>query len=93
MAQLQRVDDLIAGFEGTGEGTRADATAGVKAYSPIQTYFLARLRRLQDMRSQIDSLPDHDPLAKKLVDRGLFATYLECMDESVGSEAKGILNI
>ena len=91
MAHLQRIDDLIAGLEGTEQGSFAGT--GVKAYSPIQAYFLARLRRLEGMRCQMDSSPAHDPFAKKLVDRGLFATYRECMDAGVGSEARRILDI
>lgn len=91
MAYLQRVDDLIAGFGGTEEGS-CEGT-GVKAYSAIHVYFLARLRRLEGMRCQMDSLPARDPFTKKLIDHGLFATYRECMDEGVGSEARRILNI
>ena len=91
MAHLQRIDDLITGLDGTEEGS-CDGT-GVKAYSAIQVYFLARLRRLEGMRCQMDSLPAHDPFAKNLINRGLFATYRECMDEGVGAEARRILNV
>ena len=91
MGQMQRVDEVIAQF-----GQQEDATYDsriAKVYSPIQMHFLARLRRLDGVRDQLDSLPAHDPFMKKLVDRGLFATYRECMDEGVGPEAREILNI
>ena len=88
---MQPVDDVIAEFEHQQEAVYDSRTA--KVYSPIQAHFLARLRRLDGVRSQLGSLPAHDPFMKKLVDRGLFATYRECVDEGVGPEARQILNI
>jgi hypothetical protein len=41
----------------------------------------------------MESLPGQDAFMKKLVGRGLFATYRECIDEGVGVEARQILKI
>ena len=91
MGHMQRVDEVIAEIGEQEEAGYDSRTA--KVYSPIQMHFLARLRRLDGVRGQLDSLPARDPFMKKLVDRGLFATYRECMDEGVGPEARQILNI
>lgn len=91
MGPTQRMDEVIAEFDQEQEPTYDSRTA--KAYSLIQMHFLARLRRLDGVRLQLSSSPARDPFMKKLVDRGLFATYRECMDEGVGPEAKQILKI
>ena len=91
MGHPQRVDEVIAEFDQDPQATYDSQTA--KAYSLIQMHFLARLRRLDGVRVQMSSLPGSDPFMKKLVDRGLFATYRECVDEGVGPEAKQILKI
>ncbi len=91
MGNMQRVDEVIAELAQPQEAVHDSRTA--KAYTPIQMHFLARLRRLDGVRGQLSGLPVHDPFMKKLVDRGPFATYRECMDEGVGAEARQILNI
>jgi hypothetical protein len=48
---------------------------------------------LSDARHEIELTNDEDPFMKKLVDRGLFATYRECVDEGVATEARHILKI
>ncbi len=90
MGHLQRVDEVVAGID-QRQGVYDSRAA--KAYSPIQMHFLARLRRLDGVRGQLDALPARDPFMKKLVDRGIFATYRDCMDEGIGDEARQILNI
>lgn len=52
----------------------------IKAYTPLQMDYLARLKRLDEVRVGINNTPDVDPFVKKLVDRGLFATHQECLD-------------
>jgi hypothetical protein len=74
--------------------TLPEAIAGsVRTYTPLQMQYLGRLQRLKEVKANIESLPDQDPFMKKLVGRGLFATYSECVDESVGPEARHILGI
>ena len=90
MGHPQRVDEVIAEFD-QRQAVYDSRTA--KAYSPIQMHFLARLRRLDGVRGQLDTVPASDPYMKKLVDRGIFATYRDCMDEGIGDEARQILNI
>ena len=73
--------------------TSVDVDASLRAYSPLQMHFLARLRRLDDVRKELRTTPDPDPFTKKLVEHGVFATYRECMDEGIGAEARHILKI
>ena len=89
MGHLQRMDEVVAEID-QRQGVYSRTA---KAYSPIQMHFLARLRRLDGVRGQLDTLPARDPYMKKLVDRGIFATYRDCMDEGIGDEARQILNI
>ena len=65
----------------------------VQTYTPLQMHFLARLQRLRDAKQEIDQYGDSDPFMKKLVERGLFATYRECVDEGVAVEARHLLRI
>ncbi len=61
-----------------------------KAYTPVQMHFLSRLQRLGDIR---DEASDSDALTVKLVGRGIYSIYRECIDAGVGDEARGILGI
>ena len=54
---------------------------------------LARLQRLDNIKLQLAALFTPDPLIVKLVGRGLFATYRECVDAGIGTEACTILKI
>ena len=90
MGELQRVDQVIADVD---QRQAAYDSRTATAYSPIQMHFLARLRRLDGVRGQLETVPASDPFMKKLVDRGIFATYRDCMDEGIGDEARQILNI
>ena len=88
-SELTRPDDIVGGF--ASEAQRRPNPRSVGAYSSIQTHFLARLQGLEEARRQLDALPAQDPFMRKLVGRGLFATYLECIDVGVGCEARQIL--
>ena len=76
-----------------GEELPAVLSGSTQTYTPLQMHFLSRLERLNKAKYEIDSMGDEDPFMKRLVDRGLFATYRECVDEGVASEARHILRI
>ena len=67
--------------------------ASVRSYTPLQMHFLARLERLDQVKRELEAMPEPDPFMHKLVGRGLFATYRECIDEGVGAEARHLLKI
>jgi hypothetical protein len=51
---------------------------------------LSRLQRRGDIREEAH---DVDELTAKLVGRGTYSTYCECIDAGVGNEARGTLGI
>ena len=61
-----------------------------KVYTPIQMHFLTRLQRFGDIREESH---DADALTIKLVGRGIYSIYRECIDAGVGDEARRILGI
>jgi hypothetical protein len=81
------VDEVVA------EALPAGLAGSAMAYTPLRVHFLARLQRLSDARHEIGMTNDEDPFMKRLVDRGLFATYRECIDEGVTTEVRHILKI
>jgi hypothetical protein len=94
--EMKYTSDEIQPAEAVSDAPVAAASVkpiGLQAYSSLQMHFLARLERLDTVRREMASVPDVDPFMKKLVERGLFATYGECMDEGVGVEARHILKI
>ncbi|MEK9658628.1 MAG: hypothetical protein VW450_01600 [Chloroflexota bacterium] len=78
---------------GVGEGFAPIGPSPGRSFNLIQSEFPARLERLKKAREHLANMPDADPLAVKLVARGLFATYQECLDQGVGHEARAILEL
>jgi hypothetical protein len=81
------------GRTGADEGFAPVGPVPGRSFNLLQSEFLARLERLKKAREQLAIMPDADPLTVKLVARGLFATYQECMDQGVGYEARAILEL
>ena len=52
-----------------------------------------RLMRLARVKCALEKIPNADPLIRRLVDRGLFATYRDCKDQGLGDDARVILGI
>jgi hypothetical protein len=61
--------------------------------NPLQSHFLARLTRLADTKREFDGGEVADPFMKRLLERGIFATYRECVEQGVGAEARHILHM
>jgi len=62
-------------------------------YNQLQMHFLSRLVRLSETKHEFDDGPVCDPFMKRLLERGIFATYRECVEQGVGAEARHILHI
>ena len=73
--------------------SQAPRVRELRTYTPLQVHFLSRLQELEQIRIQMDESPTQDPFTVKLVGRGLFATYHECIDQGVAEEARQILNM
>ena len=53
-----------------------------------QTSLLRRLDRLTRLRQQVKQPPVQDPFISTLLDRGIFATYRECLEAGAKVEAR-----
>lgn len=71
---------------------RALAGSSVQ-YNPLQMHFLSRLVRLAETKVEFDDGTVTDPFMRRLLERGIFATYRECVEEGVGAEARHILHM
>lgn len=72
------------------EDTQVTQTPLAKVYTPLQMHFLMRLQRLGDIKEEAH---DSDALTIKLIGRGIYSIYRECIDAGVGDEARRILGI
>ncbi|GEM_PF-1901210 len=82
----QRTDQqIVVRSEGTG--------TPVRAYSPMQAYFLLRLTRLVQLQKTLSSQPEEtkDPVLVKAVRHILFSTFCDCADLGAGEEARALL--
>ncbi len=53
-----------------------------------QTSLLRRLDRLTKLRQQVEQSPIQDSYIRALLDRGIFATYRECLEAGASVEAR-----
>jgi hypothetical protein len=49
--------------------------------------------RLAETKHEFDDGSIADPFMKRLLERGIFATYRECVEQGVGAEARHILHM
>lgn len=75
------------------EARAEGASEGQLALSLLQETYLVRLRRLEKIRLMHGGIPNADDFMVRLVKRGLFATYRDCVDEGVGPQAREILGM
>jgi hypothetical protein len=90
---IQSAEGELVATDMVAEEASVEMAGSAMQYTPLQSHFLLRLERLRNAKMEIDAYSDDDPFMKRLVDRGLFATYRECIDEGVGAEARHILHI
>lgn len=75
------------------ETATAQLNASTVKYNALQTHFLSRLVRLAETKHEFDGGAVADPFMKRLLERGIFATYRECVEQGVGAEARHILRM
>ena len=66
-------------------------TGGLRSYSPTQLFFLTRLSWLIRQRRELINTLDVSDYRAKLLNKGLYSTFLDCAEEGVGDEAKNLL--
>jgi hypothetical protein len=64
---------------------------GVKVYTPFQSWTLARLARLVQLKQEYDADSKADPAVKKALARALYSTFLDCVAQGMAEEAKKVL--
>lgn len=66
-------------------------SGGLRSYSPTQLFFLTRLSWLIRQRRELINTLDASDWRRKLLDKALYSTFLDCRDEGVEDEAKSLL--
>jgi hypothetical protein len=66
-------------------------SGGLRSYTPTQLFFLTRLSYLVRQRRELINTLDAGDSHRKLLDKALYSTFLDCMEEGVGDEAKALL--
>lgn len=64
------------------------ARGDLKSYSPLQLFFLWRLSFLQKQRREFMNVLDANDWRMRALNKALYSTYRDCVDASVGDEAK-----
>ena len=60
----------------------------LKSYSPTQLHFLMRLSHLQKQRRETLNVLDSSDWRMRLIHKGLYSTYRDCVELGVGDEAR-----
>lgn len=64
---------------------------GLRSYTPTQLFFLTRLTWLIRQRRELMNTLDSSDWRRKLLDKALYSSFLDCQEEGVGDEAKKLL--
>ena len=73
------------------ESTGAPVQTGLRSYTPTQLFFLTRLTWLVRQRRETINTLDPNSWQSKLLNKALYSTYMDCVQEGVGDEAKRLL--
>ncbi len=66
-------------------------TGGLRSYTPTQLFFMTRLSWLMRQRRELLNTLDANDWRRRALDKALYSTFLDCTEEGVGDEAKGLL--
>ena len=66
-------------------------TGGLRSYTPTQLFFLTRLTGLVRQRRELINTLDQGDWRRKLLDKALYSTFLDCTEEGLADEAKSLL--
>jgi len=83
MASERNAENASATVPGQGNGLRQ--------YTPTQLFFLTRLSWLIRQRRELTNTLDATDWRTKLLNKALYSTFLDCVEEGIGDEAKGLL--
>ena len=63
-----------------------------KALTPLQDHFLEKLTYFLTKRRSFVAEPKYDPTLLKVLDRAIYVTYLDCLGQGVGDEARALVD-
>ncbi|MEA2640683.1 MAG: hypothetical protein QOF51_2077 [Chloroflexota bacterium] len=66
-------------------------TGGLRSFTPTQLFFLTRLSWLIRQRRELVNTLDETDWRLKLLNKALYSTFLDCVEEGVGDEARSLL--
>ena len=64
---------------------------GLRSYTPTQLFFLTRLSWLVRQRRELINTLDQTDWRRRLLDKALYSTFMDCTEEGIGDEAKNLL--
>ncbi len=70
-------------------GTEPGTT--LKPYSPLQLLFLLRLVRMLRLKQKHDSPEGSDARLVDLLNKAIYSTFCDCLEQGVGSEARSLM--
>ena len=73
------------------ENAGAPVQTGLRSFTPTQLFFLTRLSWLIRQRRELINTLDETDWRLKLLNKALYSTFLDCDEEGVGDEARGLL--
>ncbi|HEY8477449.1 MAG TPA: hypothetical protein VIN09_11345 [Chloroflexota bacterium] len=73
-------------------GIPTSGAGGLKHYTPHQLFFLARLSSLLRLRQEHLGTLDPNDWRMKLINKALYSTFCDCLEEGVGDEAKMLIS-
>jgi hypothetical protein len=66
-------------------------SSGLRSYTPTQLFFLTRLTGLVRQRRELINTLDQNDFRRKLLDKALYSTFMDCTEEGLADEAKNLL--
>ena len=64
---------------------------GLRLYLPFQVYLLDRLEGLMARKQAYDTDPRREEWVARALDRAIYVTLVDCIQQGVGEEARAIL--
>ncbi len=66
-------------------------TVAAQQLTKLQDHFLDRLQYFLNRKSEVQQDPASDSRILKALDKAIYSTYLDCVEQGVGEDAKAIL--
>ncbi|MBM3924682.1 MAG: hypothetical protein FJ320_01635 [SAR202 cluster bacterium] len=68
-------------------------TDAVQQLTKLQDHFLERLHYYTHRKAEVRQVQHSDGRILKALDKAIYSTYLDCVEQGVGEDAKAILKV